>query len=581
MTTPDAVSSQIRTTLATTIPGLSCALGTPERKIVDAVATAISQAYVSQYLVGSLLDIDTKSGLELEQFVGIFGFGRLQGQAATGVVTVTVNVASSQDQPFQLGSQFYTTPNQVGIATALYYASTSAVVLSAGDITCEVPVQCTTVGSNGNVPPDSIAFQGTVVNTATCTNLSPMTGGVDIETDGELRQRFKDTFLRNVTGTSDFYTAICQQNTSVSRVVVFGPVSLYSTQIVVPSTELVLPVNQDVKYAWSGQSSCFSGLGQPSEVFYSDVEDYTFVGGASPTFSTSPSGALFPLIGTVVDLEFQYTTTSSRNNPPLGITDKVDIYMDGVDPFAVQEASVITADVLSSVSTNPFYTGNFIRVGSTGSPTAGNRFQRLGSTPIVSFPATLTIGGVVYIQGTHYFLLQDATLLAGTQLETSGIEWGSSGPPTGTATTFSYVYNQIPELLNAVIGSSKQITTDVLVHQGDFVYIQPCLTVEYQTTYSVSVVNASIATQLQTFFSASPFGQSIPLSVLCMVVQQCYGVVSCSITTAANNPVNYGVQVFNNATDPTPAEIYTSDFKLSDNQIGNYLGVLLTRAATP
>jgi uncharacterized phage protein gp47/JayE len=581
MTTPDAVSTQIRTTLANTIPGLSCALGTPERKIVDAVSTAIAQAYVSQYLVGSLLDIDTKSGLELEQFVGIFGFGRLQGQASSGVVTVSANVASPVDQSFQLGSQFYTSPNTVGVSTTLYFASTSAVVLSAGDLTCEIPVQCTTVGSNGNVAPDSITFQGGVINTATCTNLSPMTGGVDIETDAELRQRFKDTFMRNITGTADFYIAICQQNTSVSRAVVFGPVSLYTTQIVVPSTQLVLAVNQNVKYAWPGMSSCFTGLGQTTETFYSDVNDYTFVGGASPTFSTIATGALDPLIGTVVDLEFQYTTQCSRNSPLTGITDKVDIFVDGIDPFAVQEASVITADTLSAVSTSPFYTGNFQRVGSAGSPLAGNRFQRLGSTPIVSFPSTLTINSVVYTMGTHYFLLEDTTLNQGTQLETSGIEWGASGAATGVQTTYSYVYNQVPELLNAILASSKQVTTDVLVHQGNFVYIQPCLTVEYQSTYSVSVVNSSIYTQLQSYFSALPFGQHIVLSVLCMVVQQVSGVISCSITTAAQNAVNYGVQVFNNATNPTPNAIYTADFQLNDNQIGNFLGVLTMRTAAP
>ena len=41
MTTPDAISQQIRTTLAATIPGLSCALGTPERKIIDAVLITV------------------------------------------------------------------------------------------------------------------------------------------------------------------------------------------------------------------------------------------------------------------------------------------------------------------------------------------------------------------------------------------------------------------------------------------------------------------------------------------------------------------------------------------------------------
>ena len=50
--TPDQISAQIRAQVATTIPGLSCQIGTPERKLIDACAEAISEAYVDQYLVG-------------------------------------------------------------------------------------------------------------------------------------------------------------------------------------------------------------------------------------------------------------------------------------------------------------------------------------------------------------------------------------------------------------------------------------------------------------------------------------------------------------------------------------------------
>jgi len=130
--TPAEISSQIIATLATTCPGLSCELGTPERKIIDACAEAISAAYVDQYLVGSLLDIENKSGLELEQFVGIFGYGRLAGKAAKGVVRMTLSTTSASDQNVSLGTQFYTNTAVPGASAALYFASTQAVVLTAG-----------------------------------------------------------------------------------------------------------------------------------------------------------------------------------------------------------------------------------------------------------------------------------------------------------------------------------------------------------------------------------------------------------------------------------------------------------------
>lgn len=91
-------------------------------------------------------------------------------------------------------------------------------------------------------------------------------------------------------------------------------------------------------------------------------------------------------MGDVVDLEFQYTTKSSRNDPVNGITNKVDIFVDGISPYSIREACVIPSAALSADSLDPLYTGNFRRVGSAGDPTEGNRFMRLGSTPLVSFP---------------------------------------------------------------------------------------------------------------------------------------------------------------------------------------------------
>ena len=371
--TPADISAAIRATLALTIPGLSCEIGTPERKIIDAVSEAVSEAYIDQYLVGSLLDIDTKSGLELEQFVGIFGFGRLAGKRAQGTMRVTVNTASTQDQTFPAGTQFYTQPGIAGLSKTIYFSSKQAVVLVAGNTACDIPVEAQDPGSQANLPPDSITYVGNMIGGSSCTNLTAMTGGVDQETDPELRQRFKDTLLRNVAGTHDFYEALCQQNDSVSRVVVFGPVRLYSTQIEVPDTNLTLPVNQDVKYAWPGQVSVFTNLGQEDETFFSPVDDYTFVGGTSPSITRLSDNLT---VGDVVDLEFQYTTKSSRNDPVNGITNKVDIFVDGISPYSIREACVIPSAALSADSLDPLYTGNFRRVGSAGDPTEGNRFMR-------------------------------------------------------------------------------------------------------------------------------------------------------------------------------------------------------------
>ena len=576
--TPDQVATSILSTLAATANGLSCQPGTPERHIIDACAEAISAAYVNQYLNGGMLDINSKAGLELEQFVGIFGFGRMQGKAAVGVITVTLTTPGIVDQTIAIGSQFYTTPGVAGVSSTLYFAATQAVVIPAQSFTVTVPVQCTTTGGSGNVPPDSITSQSASIGASTVTNLQAMTGGVDVETDQALRQRFSDTLLRNIAGTEDWYINMALQNSNVSRAAVYGPVSLFATQITVPTSTLTLPVTADVKYVWPDMSSCFTDLGQLTETFYSPNDDYTMSSGASPVFTTVNTGALTP--GNIVDLEFQYTTQSSRNDPINGITNKVDVFIDGSSPFTVTETTVVTATTLSNLSSNTLYTGNFARVGEVGAPSSSHRFMRLGSVPIITFPSSITVASTTYTQGTHYHLLRGTTLLSGSQKEVAGIEWEASGPANGTEITLNYTYNQAPEILDAVNGISKQICTDVLVHQAEYQFITPCLTVEYDRTYSVATVNTAITNRLQIYFQGLGFGASLKLGNLASAVQQVLGVVDVHITTFAESGSHYGIEVYNTSTDVSPASIQTADFSLDDNQLTVYRSQVILRAPT-
>ena len=577
--TPDQISQQILAQLALTMPTLSCAIGTPERKIIDACAEQIAAASIDTYLMGSLLDVDTKAGMELEQFVGIFGYGRLQGTYAQGTVRVTLTVASTQDYTIQQGTTFYTTAGLAGAAVQLYYAANQSVVLPAGDYSVDVPVTCTTVGVSGNVPPGAVTNLSSAIGSSAVTNLQAMTDGTDPETDDALRQRFKDTFLRNVAGTADFYIALCQQNTSVTRVIVFGPTVLYTTQIAAPSTTVALPVDQDVKYVWEGMTSCFINLGQDDETFYTDGDDYMLSTGETPVFTRVDSGQINQ--GDIVDLEFQYTPVCSRNDPANGKTNAVDIFVDGIAPYNVTEQTVISGVTLSSLVDDPLYTGNFIRVGTPGVPTATNRYTRLGNVPLVTFPPTLTVGAEIFTLGTHYYVLADVTELQGSRLEASGIEWDPTGPATGAELTLEYVYNQVPEVLDAVMTTSKQLCTDVLVHQANYVYLQPCFSIEYNRSYSPAVTNAALATRLQSFVAACPFGSQIKFTMLCTVVTQILGVDDVKITTVADNPDVHGVQVFANSEDTDPIAVYDDDFKLDDNQVAYYLGAIITRVASP
>lgn len=572
---PSAWSIDMRNKLRTTAPTLSCALGTPERKIIDAAAECLAEVSIDQYIVGSLLDINNKAGLELEQFVGIFGFGRLQGRRATGVVRIELTQVSTQNTDIQLGTAFYTKSGLPGTGAALYFASTQAVTLVAGNYTCDVPVECTLVGTAGNVPPDSVTSLGNVLGSASCTNLAAFTGGVDIETDEELRQRFKDTFLRNIAGTQDFYEGLAFQNKFVSKVAAFGPIRVYETEVAVPSGTVTLPVTADVKYAWPKSAKVFKNLGQDDEVFYREVNDFTFTAGASPQLTRVTSGQM--VAGDIVNVEFEYTTRGSRNDPQNGITNKVDIFVNGADPYNVTERTVIPATTLSVTPTDELYTGKFARVGTAGTPSATSRFMRLGSVPVVSFPSTLVVGGVTYTLGTHYHVLRGTTLDRGSPREIAGIEWLASGPSSGVAITVTYAYNRVPEVLNAVMKKAKQITTDVLVHQATYRYLRLYLSIEYDRGFIPSQVNSAIQDRLKQYFAGLPFGSWIEFSDLSLAVHQVLGVDNVNITTSMENPTDYGVKTYGADTDTSPLTVETTDFKMNDDMLPIFLEAVITR----
>ena len=621
--TPDIVAKEILAKLAITAPGFSLELGTPERKIVDAVAEAISEAYIDQYLIGSLLDIESKAGLELEQFCGIFGFGRLQGFRSSGVVRVELNTANAQDISIPQGSQFYTRQNLPGTSKPLYFSSTQAVVIPAGSYVVDVPVECSDVGTSGNVPPDSVVYVGDILGATSVTNLQAFTGGVNIETDDELRQRFKDTFLRSVIGTEDWYLSLAYNNKNISKAACFGPVRKYSTQIVVPQTSMSLDayVSDDVKYAWDGDwhVSVFKNFGQEDEVHYRRNYDYTWVAGVSPSFGRIAGGDL--VVGEVVDLEFEYTTRSSRNSPGDGVTNKIDLFVNGSDPYTVTERSKVpestgsNAVVLTDQADDQFYAENFARVGTSGDPEPGNRFTRLGSTPVISFPSIITVttttGGANatviktnYQQGVDYHLLRPApenaptptTLLAGSPYEIAGIEWTETGPDSGTPVTLTYIYNRVPEGLQAIVKSSKQVSTDVMVHQAGYQYIRVYLSVEYDRGFVVTQVDNAINERLKSYFAGLPYGAWVEISDLTLAVHQVLGVDNVKLTYATDDGVDtvtkkdYGIKTYSDSTDinwkttrvdPDTGDYlpYEEDFKLRDNQLPVFLEAIVRRRA--
>jgi len=191
------IAGKIRSTLRLTDPDLDTTIGTPVRKIIDAVSEAIAEASTDAYLVSYQYDIDTKSGAELDDFTRLFGFSRLSARRATGLITFERTTPATQPIVIPANTQVVTDSlPQVVIATV------TPAVFAIGTEQVTVPAQAVTAGSAGNIPAHSVGRAIALIQgVSSFSNTQSFTGGADAETDDAYRSRFKRTVFRSLAGT--------------------------------------------------------------------------------------------------------------------------------------------------------------------------------------------------------------------------------------------------------------------------------------------------------------------------------------------------------------------------------------------
>jgi uncharacterized phage protein gp47/JayE len=574
--TPDQVSADILAKLAITDPALSLEIGTPERKLVDACAEAISECYIDNYLLGFSLDIDTKAGTDLDNFVGIFGFARQAGRYSTGVVTFSLAYPATTDTQITIGQQVFVPASTTG-TTDLYFVTTQYATISLGTQTTTVAVQCQTVGTVGNVASTSVTGYQGGFGVAQVTNPSPMTGGMDPETDDQLRARFKATFLRNIAGTQGFYAAMMIQNKYTSNANVVGPYQIYREEIQFNGTNKVFSTNPDCKYTWPVGWWLYRDQGLPTEVFYNSGIDYIVDTSVLPPGIT-PIHPDLTAAGATADFEYQYTTTASRNDPANGIANKVDLYIDGTDTTDVYEQIIAGSTTFNTTAGSLYNTANFLRADRTA-VVSGHTFQPLGSVPIVAFPNQIYSTTTTYNSGVDFIGVNDVTLNQGSRRELSGVEWLTSTPPAaGTMLTADYTYNRNPELMQALMSAQKQLTTDVLVHQNVYRNLFFSLVISYNYAQDVTSINNTITNALTQWCTNGNFGQWVQMSDIIQQVHNVTGVDNCRIATVndVSSGAAYGIASRFNGTVLTT---FTRDFRLNDNELMAFDGLQIIRRA--
>jgi hypothetical protein len=184
------------------------------------------------------------------------------------------------------------------------------------------------------------------------------------------------------------------------------------------------------------------------------------------------------------------------------------------------------------------------------------------------------------VSGTDYVGVSSTTLSSGSVRELSGVEWLTSTPPSaGTLLTLNYTYNRLPEVMQALISSQKQITTDVLVHQAHYVYCTVTIVVVYNFNVDISAVNTSITQVLTSFFTHSGFGSWIQFSDIEQTVHNVAGVDNVRMAKSTDVAAGQAYGVLADYTTPILTQYY-ADFKLPDSSLGVLSGVTVVRRAS-
>lgn len=560
--TPAEIAQDILKKLSIVDPSISGAVGTPERKIIDVVSEAISEVYLENYIVSNIWDINQKVGEDLDTFVSIFGFGRYLGRHATGTVRFEISEPAVQRFEIPMNTRVYVEGTDV--SDPVYYTTLHPDYIPRGSTYVDIDVQCVEVGLVGNTAANTISGFESLAGVDKVWNSGAVWGGFDIETDDELRDRFKETFLRNVAGTEDFYRGISLAHESVKRVAVYGPISRWKEQLQVAGGKFKSLISQS-KYTWPLSSFVATNLGLQNEHYYTQGVDYNVTDKIPPEFEVISSR--IPL-DTVLEVEHEYTSVVSRNEPSSGITNKIDIYVDGIEPVMATESTVFSGATFSNTSSNRLYIGNFQRKDGS-KPQAGRRFQRLGSVPIVNFPSTLEIdnGNLVdtYREGADFNIVTDNTILKGSPYEVSGIEWIRNPPSVGGEVNFAYTYNRVPELLNGILKQSKQLTTDPLVH---FVQTRPLviqLVVILLEGYSKEDAENSLKRAFTDWFSTLPIGSWIQLSDVEALAHSASGVDAVRLGRVSDGFSREGILELYDSRDVKTSR--KTDFKLEDHEV--------------
>lgn len=481
------------------------------------------------------------AGAALDSFVQLFGMSRYPATRAVGTVSFTRGTAT--DTATVPGGTMVSSEDGSVVAVTL-----TPVILDPAALSGTAPVQVVTAGPQGNVATGTLTtIQTPAAEVTSCTNVSPLTGGANQETDTQLQARWKATVFKNMAGTSQMFLGIATNDPDCTAANVVDGATRFREQVQIASGSAASTVS-DAQYTYpSGQ---VAGRDIDNGDIAAPGTQYTWNYAGNPPSLSVIDASYFPN-GSLVDLSFLYMDKFSRNSATAGIYSRVDVWCAGSRPTAcTATVNYRNSTVFSSTSTSNWFTGSFVRPDGT-SPAAGNVFVALPWGPIVTVPPVLVVNGVTYGLATPVFPLGSVSggvtyayqvvhrtgAFGWSPYSDFGLEWTASAqPPVGRALTLSedYTYNNVPAAVQASLESWRLAGQDVLAHQGISVALQFSLAVIFDSSVTQAVTQAAVSTSLQTYLSQLGFSSRIYPSSVIQAVEATPGVTASRFLTGAD-----------------------------------------------
>jgi hypothetical protein len=517
------------------------------------------------------IDVDVDNSYVLPGSMAVhnclmFGFTRFQAQRAVGVVTFARTTAATTDYQIPSGSQVATVTG-----AQVFFATTVPAVLAAGQTSVDIPVQAVVGGTSGNLAANTLtSLASSVSGVMSVTNAAPLTNGTDAETDAVLIARFKATVFRGLAGTEDMFLAVALESSA-------GQTAISQPVVNAPTDTTDLPVTQanvlGSSQRWREQVQVLSGAATSTipaananyiypgtQIFGPDIDNgsilvpgmtYSFDSTVIPPVVHSLAGGLVD--NNLYDLDFEYSSTASRNDPANGIANRVDIWVNGSRNVEASETTFLrTARAFNATTGNALNIANFVRLNTTTAPSLGNYFVQLGFGPIVSFPDTLTVGGTTYIQGTDFWVVHNRTAFGYAPTSMFGLEWLSSHAPADASTIVldsasSYIYNAVPADVQARIAQWRLVTSDVQVHQAVKRYFRLGFVIMYASGYDQTTVNTAVTSALANFMASKGFDAPLQVSDITQAAHNVAGVDNIRLSrsnelfTLPDSSTTYGI----------------------------------------